>query len=92
MEPGEQSPTENSKSQQASNTEHKSEVIQQRTSATKIESQESPTSKAVSLLDVNKISDWKSTLSGALSDQQLFWALFVLGIFYLLHTCECYPQ
>ena len=48
-------------------------------------SQQSTTSKVVSLLDVNKISDWKSTLSGALNDQQLFWALFVLGIFSIFY-------
>lgn len=39
----------------------------------------------VSKLDVNKIADWKKTLSGALDDQRLFWALFVLGIFYIIY-------
>ena len=38
-------------------------------------------------LDASKISDWKNTLTGALDDQRLFFALFVLGIsnfFYIL--------
>ena len=38
------------------------------------------------LLNANKISDWKNTLSGALDDQRLFWALFVLGVFYIFYT------
>ena len=37
-------------------------------------------------LDVYKISDWKNTLSGALDEQRLFWALFVLGVFYIIYT------
>ena len=37
-------------------------------------------------LDVNKVSDWKNTLSGALDDQQLFCALFVLGLFSIFYT------
>ena len=39
----------------------------------------------LSVLDVNKISDWKNTLSGALDDQRLFWGLFVLTIFYIFY-------
>ena len=69
----------------ADDTTPKVTVPQQTTVTTKSESQESITTKVVSLLDVNKISDWKSTLSGSLDDQRLFWALFVLGIFYIFY-------
>ena len=36
-------------------------------------------------LGANKISDWKNTLTGALDDQRLFCALFVLSIFNFLY-------
>lgn len=47
--------------------------------------QDTTENKLSSLQAINKISEWKSTLSGALDDQRLFWALFVLTIFYIFY-------
>ena len=52
---------------------------------TEAQSQDTTKSKLVSLLAINKVSEWKGALSGALDDQRLFWALFVLSIFYIIY-------
>ena len=51
---------------------------------TEAQSQDTTENNLLSLLAINKISEWKSTLSGALDDQRLFCALFVLITFNII--------
>ena len=49
-------------------------------------------SELLSKLSDNKISDWKETLSGALDDQRLFFALFTVALFNFIYIAVSYAQ